>query len=66
MKCDVCDKEINEIHYSRSYPLLITRAQEQRGVVPAGDRLLQCCKDCSWKPHFHCPETMGFINDSSI
>ncbi len=57
VKCDKCDKEVQDYSYQVSYPLLITKSQEMRGVVPSGDILLRVCNDCkSDRPTFHNPE----------
>lgn len=56
--CHICQKEINEFHYARSYPMLITKAQVMRGVVPGGDMLIRICSECKEKSevYFHNPE----------
>lgn len=62
MKCDICEKTIDNFVYNRSYPLLITKYQEIRGVTPSGDVLLRVCKDCDRNsPHYHNAESQKII-----
>lgn len=56
MECQNCHNETDEVVYAMSYPQLISREQECRGVIPTGDFLLKVCPKCNESPVFHNPE----------
>lgn len=57
MECNSCKKQIEKYSYIRSYPLLITKRQEEKGVLPTGDFLIRVCEECHKKgDQFHNPE----------
>ena len=56
MECENCKNETDLLYWNPSYPLLITKEQEWRGVTPSGDYLLKVCANCKDKAIFHDPE----------
>lgn len=66
MKCDLCKKESAILNYKVSYPMLISKSQEMRGVHPSGDILLRVCEGCETdRVIFHCPETRERFNNAT-
>jgi len=55
-KCPTCEKETEKLFYTTIYPHLITKNQQDRGVLPRGDVLMKTCLDCSKKVNFYNPE----------
>lgn len=56
MICENCQKETDKLFYAVSTPLLISKSQEWRGVIPSGDFFVKICENCKHKSHFHNPE----------
>ena len=61
MKCHICGKDKDsddDLYYDTVHPLPITKAQEQRGVLPRGDVIIKTCIYCKTDTvRFYNPET---------
>lgn len=59
--CDIC-KERPGSCASIATPMLITRDQQNRGIMPTGDTIVYSCDECEGPKYFFDPETRQIVN----